>query len=111
MPTVRIGRMDQEVTFEAPVTESDGQGGIRSTGWVQVGGRSWAEVNPIKSEQKLFSGTQFGVATHILRIYRRDDLAHDYRVVWGEKTLTILAPPTVVGRNREFTELLAEEVT
>ena len=98
-------RLNERILIEAPVTTSDGQGGVLRV-WEEVAS-CFAEVTPLYGS----AGERVDAEKQVMRLeYRitlraRTDVTHAMRVRWNGKTLNIRA----VVRQPALLELLAEE--
>jgi SPP1 family predicted phage head-tail adaptor len=100
------GRLRLRLTLETPVAAEDGAGG-RTFSWNAVAS-VWAEVTPLKSEEKPRGEGLVDLTLCRIAIRRRGDIAVGDRFRRGDRTFVVLAlrDPAEDGR---YLECLAEE--
>lgn len=101
-----IGKMRERVTIQSP-REVRSRSGETTLNWGTTLATVWASVDGLSSRDIMQAQQANVVATHRIRIRKRDDVLHTHRVVWKGRTMEI-ASVTVRG---EATELLARELT
>ncbi len=82
-----LGQMRERVTLEAPERTPDGAGGWRIA-WRTVA-TVWAAVRRDARESLFAAGRESVAVRTRVTIRRRDDLALDWRLVWGARTIAV----------------------
>ena len=77
-----IGRMNKRITLQEPVKTADGMGGFKVV-WTDRG-TVWAEFKtPPALSVNGVEGAVASVAVREIKIRRRQDVAHGWRVLYG----------------------------
>jgi head-tail adaptor len=101
--------LDREIQFEQKVRPA-GKGKAGQETWQPVGGIAWAQVRdalPSRSENTE-DGLPIATRRARVRLRYRDDITPDMRILYGARTMQIIAGPVELGR-REGLELMAED--
>lgn len=102
---MRAGALRHRVTLQSPSGTRDAVG-ERVTTWVNVAENVPADVEPIAGREELAAAQRQATSSHIVHLrYGSPWSAIDasWRVLFGERVLTIDAPPKNIGeRNREL---------
>jgi SPP1 family predicted phage head-tail adaptor len=104
--TIDIGKMKYRVTIQSP-TEVRGRSGQTTLDWDTTVATVWASVEGLSSRDIIQAQQANVIATHRIRIRKRDDVAHTHRVIWKGRTMEIAS----VTPRGETTEILARELT
>lgn len=104
--TLDIGKMRERVTIKSP-TEVRSRSGETTLNWDTTLATVWASVDGLSSRDIMQAQQANVIATHRIRIRKRDDVSHTHRVVWRNRTMEIAS----VTPRGEATELLARELT
>lgn len=102
---IDIGRYSDRVTIQTP-REVRGRSGQTTLEW-SASATVWAEVNGLSSRDIMQAQQANVVASHRIRIRKRDDVSHTHRVIWKSRTMEIAS----VTERGETTEILAKELT
>lgn len=106
------GDLTKHVILETRDETSDGQGGKTLSDWRYVGS-AWAQVFPIRAEERIEASGELSTVTHRIRLRFRSDLTARMRIslMEGSTTRTFLVdgPPRNIGEKREILEFLATE--
>lgn len=105
---IDIGRMSKRVTIKAP-QEVRSRSGETTMNWDTTVATVWASVDGLSSRDILQAQQANVIATHKIRIRKRDDVTHLHRIVWRGRTMEIASVTERSGM--EILELLAREVT
>lgn len=108
-PRAQVGHLDQRVTFQSPVEEPDGQGGVTRTGWANITPTPtmWARVRVAdgsegeRDERRVANEYK---AEIIVR--NRADLTETMSVVWRGRRMNIRSILPYDAR-REFVQIIA----
>lgn len=103
--TIDIGRMRHRVVISSP-TEVRGRSGQTTLQWNNLA-TVWASVEGLSSRDIMQAQQANVIATHRIRIRKRDDVAHTHRIAWKGRTMEIAS----VTPRGETTEILARELT
>ena len=106
---VSMSELRHRITFLRPITETDDEGNILSSS-VQEVDKAWALVLPFAA--KISDGYAEKVQEVDYRIvirYRTDVQVTD-RILWGNKTLTPIAPPYPLGGKKRWLVLECREL-
>ncbi len=107
------GDLDKEITFQKRSQTKDPRTGtvIKGGGWTNyVTVRAqMQDVLPSRSE-RVAETLNIARRPVRVRIYYRDDIDSDMRILYGSRVLHIVAGPAELGR-RDGLELMAEEYT
>ena len=106
---VSMSELRHRISILRPVTETDDEGNILSSS-VQEVGKAWALVLPFAA--KISDGYAEKVQEVDYRIvirYRTDVQVTD-RILWGNKTLTPIAPPYPLGGKKRWLVLECREL-
>lgn len=106
MSAFDIGALRSHVALQSPQEVDDGSGGV-TVSWANVA-TVWADVSAISMREASVAGHLDGVVTHRVRLRFREDVSGGWRVLYGERTLRVLATRDADGRRR-FLECLCEE--
>ena len=83
-----IGRMNKRITLQELVKTADGMGGFKST-WTDRG-MVWAEFKtPPTLSVKDVEGAVASVAVREIKIRRRKNVIHGWRVVYGAASYVV----------------------
>ena len=104
--TLDIGKMKERVTIQSP-REVRSRSGETTLNWDTTVATVWASVDGLSSRDIMQAQQANVVATHRIRIRKRDDVLHTHRVIWKGRTIEIAS----VTKRGEATELLARELT
>jgi SPP1 family predicted phage head-tail adaptor len=104
--TIDIGQMRERVTIKSP-TEERGRSGQTTLNWDTTLATVWASVRGLSSRDIMQAQQANVIATHRIRIRKRDDVTHTHRVIWKNRTMEIAA----VTNRGDTVELLARELT
>jgi len=104
--TLDIGKMKERVTIQSP-REVRSRSGETTLNWDTTVATVWASVDGLSSRDIMQAQQANVVATHRIRIRKRDDVLHTHRVIWKGRTMEIAS----VTKRGEATELLARELT
>ena len=106
---VSMSELRHRITILRPVTDTDDEGNILSSS-VQEVGKAWALVLPFAA--KISDGYAEKVQEVDYRIvirYRADVRVTD-RICWGDKTLTLIAPPYLLGGKKQWLVMECREL-
>jgi len=106
---VSMSELRHRITFLRPITETDDEGNILVQTTQEVG-KAWALVLPFAA--KISDGYAEKVQEVDYRIvirYRTDVQVTD-RILWGNKTLTPIAPPYPLGGKKRWLVLECREL-
>ena len=106
---VSMSELRHRITILRPVTDTDDEGNILSSS-VQEISKAWALVLPFAA--KISDGYAEKVQEVDYRIvirYRIDVRVTD-RIRWGDKTLTLIAPPYPLGGRRQWLVMECREL-
>ena len=106
---VSMSELRHRITILRPVTDTDDEGNILSSS-VQEISKAWALVLPFAA--KISDGYAEKVQEVDYRIvirYRTDVQVTD-RILWGNKTLTPIAPPYPLGGKKRWLVLECREL-
>jgi len=106
---VSMSELRHRITFLRPITETDDEGNILAQTTQEVG-KAWALVLPFAA--KISDGYAEKVQEVDYRIvirYRTDVQVTD-RILWGNKTLTPIAPPYPLGGKKRWLVLECREL-
>lgn len=84
-----IGAMRARVALYRPERTPDDLGG-GALGWIGEG-EAWAQIEGARASASAAYDTRASVSVYRVTINRRDDVRGGWRVVWGERTLRIVA--------------------
>ncbi|GAA0202011.1 phage head closure protein [Selenomonas dianae] len=104
-----MSELRHRISVLRPVTDTDDEGNILSSS-VQEVGKAWALVLPFAA--KISDGYAEKVQEVDYRIvirYRTDVRVTD-RIRWGDKTLTLIAPPYPLGGKKRWLVLECREL-
>lgn len=104
--TDAISAMRARVTLEEPVRIADEIGGAAIL-WTSRGD-VWAAVDALGARQVALYDAAFAAASHRVVIYRREDVAHGWRVLWGGRVLRVVG--VIDGGGRRIDLLCEEEI-
>jgi SPP1 family predicted phage head-tail adaptor len=104
--TIDIGQMRERVTIKSP-TEVRSRSGETTLNWDTTLATVWASVRGLSSRDIMQAQQANVIATHRIRIRKRDDVTHTHRVIWKNRTMEIAA----VTNRGYIVELLARELT
>lgn len=104
---IRAGQMRTRVTLQRPV-ESNERGETVTT-W-QTYATVWAHVRPLSAREYLMAQQVQAAITHQVMIRYRPDVSAKHRIIAGDRTLHLAAPPQVPDDYRDQLILLCEEV-
>jgi len=103
-----IGKMKERVQIQSP-REVRSRSGETTLNWDTTVATVWASVEGLSSRDIMQAQQANVVATHRIRIRHRDDVTHEHRIVWRNKTMEIAS---VTDRmSRQTLEILARELT
>jgi head-tail adaptor len=108
---MRAGDLDRWVTIMAPVAGTENAYGTSSQTWGQIG-EGAAQVQdmlPSRAE-RVADGIDIGSRPSRVRMWWRDDITANMRLVCEGRTMQIIAGPAELGR-REGIEMIAVTVT
>ena len=106
---VSMSELRHRITFLRPVSDTDDEGNILSSS-VQEIAKAWALVLPFAA--KISDGYAEKVQEVDYRIvirYRMDVRVTD-RIRWGDKTLTPIAPPYLLGGKKRWLVMECREL-
>ena len=106
---VSMSELRHRITFLRPITETDDEGNILVQTTQEVG-KAWALVLPFAA--KISDGYAEKVQEVDYRIvirYRTDVQVTD-RILWGNKTLTPIAPPYPLGGKKRWLVMECREL-
>ena len=110
MVAMRIGQLDQRVTFQSETTADDGQGGRTSSGWANIATTPtmWANVT-LTGAAEGDQGEQRQANTYSINVVvrARSDVTELMRVVWRARNYNIRATGPYDAR-REFMLIQAQ---
>jgi head-tail adaptor len=101
--------LDREILFERK-TRPGGRGNAGKETWQAVGELEWAQVRDVLPSRAEATSDGLPVATRRarIRLRYRDDITPDMRIIYGSRTMQIIAGPAELGRH-EGLELMAED--
>lgn len=110
MATLRLGDLDCQITFQQrarpakhdPESAGEAPWADLATCWAQV-----QEMLPSHGE-RLADGLVIALRPARIRLRYRPDITADMRIIYGARTLQIMAPPIELGR-REGLEMMAQD--
>ena len=106
---VSMSELRHRISILRPVTDTDDEGNILSSSVQQIS-KAWALVLPFAA--KISDGYAEKVQEVDYRIvirYRADVRVTD-RIRWGDKTLTPIAPPYLLGGKKQWLVLECREL-
>lgn len=83
----QIGKMRQRITLQKPQEVTD-QGGGRSITWNDKE-TVWAEVKPLRGQERIHSMGLANPVTHKITIRYRSDVSADWRVLYDSRYFNI----------------------
>ena len=100
--------LDRTITFQRPVADTSFDGAGSGT-WEHVA-TVRANVKDMRSARAERMAEVVNVASHpsMILIRYRADITSDMRILYGDRTMQIMAPPVELGR-REALELMAQD--
>lgn len=77
-----IGQMDHLITFQEPITQSDGAGGLEET-WQDFATDPtvWAEIQPLYGNERILDGARNASGAWIFKVYNRTDVTERDRIL------------------------------
>jgi len=105
------GRMRERVDIEANTRTADDAGGVSSSWAVITRGTVWAEIRPLRGEQKVTAAQIVADATHLITIRYSTDVSAvgvAHRVKYGTRIFDI-RNVTNINESDETIELLCVE--
>jgi SPP1 family predicted phage head-tail adaptor len=108
---VKAGTLDRRIRFERRIVTQDPVYGTSKATWEPVI-TVWAQVRDILPSRAESVDESISLARHPaqVRIRYRTGITSDMRVIYGERTMQIVAGPAELGR-REALELMVEEMS
>ena len=104
--------LDRRITFQTPTADtapdsagSEGWGDF-ATVWAQV-----QDVLPSRGGKQVEGGLSLTKRPARIRIRWRDDITSAMRVIFGSRTMQIIAGPAEIGGRRRWLEMMAEDFT
>ena len=89
MTGIPIGRLNKRIEIERPIHESDGAGGLTTTGWLGVASVN-ARIAPVGLREQIVSGRLDGVATHRITLRQGTEIEAGMRITFGERVFQVL---------------------
>jgi SPP1 family predicted phage head-tail adaptor len=120
MGIIRPGDLDREITFQrkqAAPTSAPVPGGPTNPNFMKAGKEAWTDVATVRAEvqemlpsrgERLVEGMSIAQRPARIRIWYRDDITADMRIIYGTRTMEIMADPIELGR-RNGLELMAQD--
>ena len=109
MGIIRSGDLNRRITFQAKGAATGGFMGAGQREWEPVA-TVWAQVIemlPSRGE-RLVGELNIAQRPSRIRIRYRTDITADMRIIYGTRTMEIMAPPVELGR-REGLEIMAQD--
>jgi len=101
-----IGELRHRITFQIPVVQDDGYGGVERT-WQDVCS-TWASIQPVSGREYYDAMSIQSSITHRVIIRYRSDITPEMRIVYGERIFEIEAVIDI-GARKKYLELLCRE--
>lgn len=89
MSTEFSGALDQRIILQLPTDRADGGGGKART-WQDIR-TFWANIAPQVQDERRYAGHVATRNRYIVQLRRDDDIPLAARLLWGKRTLTIIA--------------------
>lgn len=99
--------MNERITIKAPA-EARSPSGETTLNWDMTVATVWASVDGLSSRDILQAQQANVMATHRIRIRKRDDVLHTHRILWRGRTMEIASVTNLEWHNS--LEILAREV-
>jgi len=105
---MNAGELDRRITFEAKTGTQNSGTGAWSYTWRKIDQTPevWAKVIEETRPEKVEAGIDMASRPCVIFIRYRNDITADMRVIYGERTMKIVAGPAEVGR-REWLKFSA----
>lgn len=94
-----IGRMDRKITFQTRTEQTSGLSNEKKDVWTDYV-TVWAEMLPARGTTKEQAGQMIDVGEDVYRIWYRDDITHDMRVVHNGVNKAITSMEEFGRRNK-----------
>jgi head-tail adaptor len=109
MAIINAEDLDRDIQFERKV-RPPGRGKAGQETWLPVGGVTFAQVRDVLPSRSETTDDGLPLATRRarVRIRYREDITPDMRIIYGTRTMQIIAGPVELGR-QEGLELMAED--
>lgn len=103
---IPIGRLSEEITLEAPYSQSDGAGGETVT-WTPIA-TTHARIEPAQAREQIEADRLDGFVSHRVLMRYRTDLLGGMRILYRDRILRVLVARDL-DETRRFTMALCEE--
>ena len=97
------GELRFSVYLQEPTITTDDAGATKTT--YANTAKAYAKIDPLSDAMASLAGQAFGTITHRITIRYRSDVTSGWRVVCGNTTYDIIAPPRNI--NNHYLELRA----
>jgi head-tail adaptor len=106
---LQSGDLDRLIRFERPAAGDDGFMSAGQRGWERVA-TVWAQVVDVLPSrgERAAEGVTIASRPARIRIRFRPDITADMRIIFGSRTMQIVAGPVELGR-RSGLELMAQD--
>lgn len=105
---MRIGALNKVIELQKPTETTDNMGGYTTTYATQY--TVFAAIWPISASDHVKSEQMIGIVTHKIRIRYNSELKSKWRIKFGSRYFTIVAPPINTNEGNRQLELLCKEV-
>lgn len=106
---MRAGDLRHRITIQEQIKTVDGVGGF-DLEWTTYG-TVWAAVWPVSAKEITSQGKPSGEITHKVRIRYLSGITDAMRIIFGTRTLEIVAPPINNDERNVSLDLLCREET
>lgn len=106
---VSMSELRHRITILRPVTDTDDEGNILAQTTQEVG-KAWALVLPFAAKISDGYAEKVQEVDHRVVIRYRADVRVTDRIRWGDKTLTLVAPPYPLGGKKRWLVIECREL-
>lgn len=106
---VSMNELRHRITILRPVTDTDDEGNILAQTTQEVG-KAWALVLPFAAKISDGYAEKVQEVDHRVVIRYRADVRVTDRIRWGDKTLTLVAPPYPLGGKKRWLVIECREL-
>ena len=106
---VSMSELRHRISILRPVTETDDEGNILAQTTQEVG-KAWALVLPFAAKISDGYAEKVQEVDHRVVIRYRADVRVTDRIRWGDKTLTPIAPPYLLGGKKRWLVMECREL-
>lgn len=106
---VSMSELRHRITILRPVTDTDDEGNILAQTTQEVG-KAWALVLPFAAKISDGYAEKVQEVDHRVDIRYRADVRVTDRIRWGDKTLTLVAPPYPLGGKKRWLVIECREL-